>query len=116
MAQFILAQMLKPKVAAATKAFKEAQAAADPVQIQEATAALEHVWKSNMVVLGIIVGVAMFIAVLVAKNGPETYGMKPFGAMPTPAGAAAAPNMSGVSVKPSPNTPSGPLSSPSSPP
>ena len=91
MAQFILAQMLKPKVAAATKAFKEAQAAADPVQIQEATAALEHVWKSNMVVLGIIVGVAMFIAVLVAKNGPETYGMKPFGAMPTPAGAAAAP-------------------------
>lgn len=46
-------------------------------------------WTDVMWLLGVIVLIAMVIAALISKKGPEAYGMKPFGEMPAPAGGAA---------------------------
>jgi MFS family permease len=40
-----------------------------------------------MTILGVIVFVAMVVAVVLAKNAPERYEMQPFGGMPAAAGA-----------------------------
>ena len=44
-------------------------------------------WRGTMVVLGIIVFIALVVAVFSARRSPEHYGMKPFGEMPAAAGA-----------------------------
>jgi MFS family permease len=113
MAQFILAQLVKPTLAAtqgrldgAVKALlpngaalgpKElAKAVADKLhdpavlalpQVKDAMQALEHAWRYQMTVLGIIVFIALVVAVVTAKGAPEKYGLKPFGAMPAAPGA-----------------------------
>jgi MFS family permease len=114
MAQFVLAQVVKPTLSAsqakldtAVKALlpngaalapKElAKAVADKLhdptvlampQIKDALAGLEHAWRYQMTILGVIVFFALVVAVLMAKGSPEKYSLKPFGAMPVAAGAA----------------------------
>jgi OFA family oxalate/formate antiporter-like MFS transporter len=44
-------------------------------------------WRGTMVVLGIIVFIALVVAVLSSRRSPEHYGMKPFGEMPAAVGA-----------------------------
>ncbi|MDR3670730.1 MAG: MFS transporter [Holophaga sp.] len=115
MAQFVLAQVVKPtlsasqgKLDAAVKALLPNGAALAPKdlakavveklhdpsvlampQVQEALHGLEHAWRHQMTILGIIVFFALVVAVLMAKGSPEQYGMKPFGATPAAGGAAA---------------------------
>jgi MFS family permease len=117
MAQFVLAQVVKPALGssqahldAAVRATIPGAAAMAPKELALAVAAklkdpailalpdvkvalhgLEQAWRFQMTVLGAIVFVALVVAVLVAKQSPERYGMKPFGAMPAAAGAAPAP-------------------------
>jgi len=115
MAQFVLAQLVKPKLGAAQDALngavkalipnaaqlqgkaladaigaklKEAATLADP-GVSGALKGLKDAWQGEMMILGVIVFIALVIAVIVAKQAPESYGMKPFGAMPTPAGGPA---------------------------
>ena len=114
MAQFILAQVVKPVLSAAQgnlDATIKAQipngaslqgrelAAAiaaklkDPAvlampQVHSAIDALNHAWRSEMTILGFIVLAALVVAVLVAKKSPEAYGLKPFGALPQAAASA----------------------------
>ncbi len=115
MAQFVLAQVVKPKLGAAQKGLNEAVTTllpnADALQGKELAtaiagklketgtlevpavkAALETLtaaWRGEMMILGGIVFIALVIAVIVAKQSPESYGLKPFGAMPAPAGGGA---------------------------
>ena len=115
MAQFVLAQVVKPKLGAAQKGLDEAVKAilpnADALQgkelataiagklkepgtleipaVKDALATLTAAWRGEMMVLGVIVFAALVLAVIVAKQSPDSYGMKPFGAMPAPAGGAA---------------------------
>jgi MFS family permease len=117
MAQFILAQVVKPVLSAAQghldatiKALipdaaalqgRELAAAVaaklkDPAvlalpEVRSAVDALNHAWRSEMTILGIIVLVALVVAVLVAKKSPEAYDLKPFGALPQAGAAAPAP-------------------------
>ncbi|NTV75978.1 MAG: MFS transporter, partial [Holophaga sp.] len=114
MAQFVLAQVVKPVLGAtqarldlAVKGLipgasalsgKELAAAVatrlkDPatLQVPEVRSALEglnHAWRSQMTILGCIVIVALAIAVIVARNSPEKYGLQPFGALPATTAAA----------------------------
>jgi MFS family permease len=114
MAQFVLAQVVKPTLSAsqskldaavkallpnaATLAPKDlAKAVADKLhdptvlampQIKDALAGLDHAWRFQMTILGIIVFFALAVAVFMAKGSPEKYGLKPFGAMPAAGGAA----------------------------
>jgi MFS family permease len=114
MAQFVLAQVVKPtlsasqsKLDAAVKALLPnaaslapkdlAKAVADKLhdptvlalpQIKDALAGLDHAWRFQMTILGIIVFFALAVAVFMAKGSPEKYGLKPFGAMPAAGGAA----------------------------
>ena len=114
MAQFVLAQVVKPTLSAtqakldtavkalipnaATLPGKELAAAIagklkEPATladagVKEALQGLEHAWRTQMTILGVIVFIALVVAVIVAKQSPEKYGIKPFGAMP---GAASAP-------------------------
>ena len=115
MAQFVLAQVVKPTLSAtqgrldvalqalipnaSTLAGKEmAMAMAAKLKepttllnpaVREAIQALDHAWRTQMTILGIIVFIALIIAVVVAKQSPEHYGLKPFGALPASAGAPA---------------------------
>lgn len=117
MAQFVLAQIVKPKLGAAQKALDEAvkalipnaaslqgkelagaiaaklkeSATLDVPAVRSALTGLEAAWRGEMMVLGVIVLLALVLAVVVAKQSPEKYGIKPFGAMPAPAGGGAAP-------------------------
>lgn len=105
MAQFVLAQVVKPKLAAANKALDTAVKAlvpnfspkemakylADPAvkgnqAVTDAFNQLNAAWRDNMFLLGFIVLIALVVAVLVARKAPEAYNLKPFGAMPAPAG------------------------------
>ena len=116
MAQFVLAQVVKPTLSAsqakldaavkallpngATLAPKElGKAIADKLhdptvlalpQVKDALAGLEHAWRYQMTILGVIVFFALVVAVLMAKGSPEQYNLKPFGAMPAAGGAAQA--------------------------
>ncbi|BDU75960.1 MFS transporter [Mesoterricola sediminis] len=117
MAQFVLAQVVKPTLSAsqakldgAIKPLIENAAALAPKElavaiagklkdpavlampdVQSAIHGLDHAWRTQMTILGVIVFFALVVAVLVAKQSPERYGMKPFGAMPPAPGNAAAP-------------------------
>lgn len=44
-------------------------------------------WRGAMRLLGILTLACLILAALIAKNSPERYGMKPFGEVPSPAGA-----------------------------
>jgi MFS family permease len=113
MAQFVLAQVVKPMLGAAqgrvdaavkalipnggTLAGRELAAAVaarlkDPAtlavpEVRAALDGLNHAWRSQMTILGGIVFVALVIAVLVARQSPEKYGLQPFGALPASAAA-----------------------------
>ena len=113
MAQFVLAQVVKPTLSKAQGALdlavgglipnsaalapKElALAVAAKLQepatllvpgVKQALALLEQAWRTQMTILGVIVFVALAIAVIVAKNAPEHYDMEPFGAIPASGGA-----------------------------
>jgi len=113
MAQFVLAQVVKPTLSKAQGALdlavgglipnsaalapKElALAVAAKLQepatllvpgVKQALALLEQAWRTQMTILGVIVFVALAIAVIVAKNAPEHYDMEPFGAIPAAGGA-----------------------------
>jgi len=113
MAQFVLAQVVKPTLSraqaqldlavgglipnSAALAPKElALAVAAKLQepatllvpgVKEALGLLETAWRTQMTILGVIVFVALAVAVIVAKNAPEIYGMEPFGAIPAAGGA-----------------------------
>ena len=108
MAQFVLAQVVKPTLSHAqaaldlaaqsliphadTMASKELALAVglklkEPAtmlvpSIKEAIVGLEAAWRTEMTVLGVIVFVTLAIAVLIAKNSPERYGLPPFGDLP----------------------------------
>lgn len=107
MAQFVLAQVVKPTLSRAQGMLDTAVSALIPnaatmapnalslaitAKLQEpatlalpavnqAMTLLEQAWRTQMTILGVIVFVAMAVAVLVAKNAPERYGMEPFGAI-----------------------------------
>ena len=114
MAQFVLAQAVKPALSttqgrldrvllslisnSSTLAGKELAAALaaklqEPATrlnpaVKEAIAALDHAWRSQMTILGIIVFAALIVAVLLAKRSPDYYGLQPFGDQPAAGGAA----------------------------
>jgi OFA family oxalate/formate antiporter-like MFS transporter len=116
MAQFVLAQVVKPTLSraqgaldlAATALIPNASTLApkalalavaaklqDPATmlvpgVKSALALLETAWRTQMTILGVIVFVALAVAVLVAKNAPERYGMEPAGAIPAAGGAVVA--------------------------
>ena len=106
MAQFVLAQLVKPILSAsqakldlAIRPLVENGDALPPKQlalaiaaklrdpsirvlpgIQDALLGLEQAWRYQMTILGIIMLIALVAAVLVAKQTPERYGRMPFGA------------------------------------
>jgi MFS family permease len=112
MAQFVLAQLVKPVLSAAQNRLDLAvkalipNAAAlssrdlaaaiagklkDPAilavpDVHSAMDSLSHAWRSEMTLLGAIVLLALVVAVLVSKKSPEAYGLKPFGVLPAAAG------------------------------
>jgi MFS family permease len=114
MAQFVLAMVVKPTLGAsqakldgAIRSILPNGAALAPKELALAVAAklhdpsvlampavkdalhgLEAAWRYQMTILGIIVFIALVVAVLVAKNTPEHYGMKPFGGMNATPGIA----------------------------
>ena len=113
MAQFVLAQVVKPTLSRAQATLDLAvgglipnSAALAPKELALAVAAklqepatrsvpgvkdalglLEDAWRTQMAILGVIVFAALAVAVIAAKNAPEHYGMKPFGAIPAAGGA-----------------------------
>jgi len=115
MAQFVLAQVVKPTLShaqatldlAASRLIPNAAALApkelslavalklkDPATLMDpgvkgALGILDTAWRTQMTILGVIVFIALAVAVLVAKNAPERYGMQPFGGIPAAGGAAA---------------------------
>ncbi|MEI6810177.1 MAG: MFS transporter [bacterium] len=116
MAQFVLAQLVKPALSAsqakldqAIRPLVENSTAMDPGQLAQAIATklkvpsilampevkdallgLEHAWRFQMTILGVILLIALAVAALVAKQSPESYGMKPFGTNPATRGTLAA--------------------------
>ena len=114
MAQFVLAELVKPTLSAsqakldlAIRPLVENNAALVPKQLALAIAAklrdpdvlalpavkdalwgLEHAWRHQMTLLGVILFIALVVAVLVAKQSPERYGVQPFGASPAASGIA----------------------------
>ena len=114
MSQFIMAQVVKPALSATqgrldmalqfhipnasaltgrelamamAAKLKEPATLLNPA-VNEAIRALDHAWRSQMTILGVIVFIALVVAVLVAKQSPEDYGLKPFGDLPASGGAA----------------------------
>jgi len=67
-----------PELERAVQALPAAECSAPGVQ--EALLGLEQAWRYQMTILGIIMLVALVAAVLVARQTPEHYGRKPFGA------------------------------------
>src|ERR1035437_4123538 len=114
MAQFVLAELVKPTLSAsqakldlAIRPLVENNTAPVPKQLALAIAAklrdpdvlalpavkdalggLEHAWRHQMTLLGVILFIALVVAVLVAKQSPERYGVQPFGASPAASGIA----------------------------
>jgi MFS family permease len=117
MAQFVLAMLVKPTLGAsqakldgAIRAIVPNGASLSPKDLAGAVAAklhdpsvlampavkdalhgLEQAWRYQMTLLGIIVFIALVVAVIVAKQAPEHYGMKPFGALGGAPGSMALP-------------------------
>lgn len=120
MAQFALAQLLRPRLggpqaelnralaswlasqgrgsdpAAIASAALEPLARAEPA-VASALAALDAAWRSGMLVLGVIVTAALALAVAFARRSPDAYGIEAFGSQasrpsdPAAASAGAAP-------------------------
>src|ERR1035437_9378161 len=114
MAQFVLAQLVKPTLSAsqakldmAIRPLVENNGTLDPKQLALAIAAklqdpsvlalpdvrnallgLEHAWRHQMTILGVILFIALVVAVLVARQSPENYGLQPFGTRPAAPGIA----------------------------
>jgi len=114
MAQFVLAQLVKPSLGATQSALDKAVMTylpnasslsakdlsvaialklKDPAvlmhaNVREAMQHLDHAWRHQMTLLGVIVFIALVVAVLVAKHSPEHYGLKPFGDTPSAAGGS----------------------------
>ena len=100
LAQFALAQLVRPRLGAAQAALDAAvlhalgadaaapsiaAALTDPLiraeaPVAAALAALDAVWRGEMLLLGGIVLVMLALAALIGKRHPEHYGMTPFGA------------------------------------
>ena len=78
----------KPLALAIAAKLREPAVLALP-DVKEALLALEHAWRHQMTILGIIVLVALLVAVLMARQSPEHYGLTPFGAIPRAPGAVA---------------------------
>jgi len=115
MAQFVLAQVVKPTLAHAQAAIDStvgglipgaasmapkalALAVATKLQdpatlalpgVKSAIALLDQAWRTQMTILGVIVFIALAVAVVVAKKSPEAYGIEPFGAIPAAGGTVA---------------------------
>ena len=115
MAQFVLAQVVKPTLAHAKAAIDStvsglipgaaamapkalALAVATKLQdpatlalpgVKAALALLEQAWRTQITILGVIVFIALAVAVVVAKKSPEAYGIEPFGAIPAAGGTVA---------------------------
>jgi MFS family permease len=115
MAQFILAQVVKPTLSASQARLDQAirplvenganlapqhlalaisAKLKDPAvlamaDVKEALRGLEHAWRYQMTILGIIVLIALVVAVFMAKHSPEYYGMKPIGGTTAAPGTAA---------------------------
>ena len=116
MSQFVLAHLVEPTLGArqakldqviqplvangATLAPRElalaiAAGLKDPAvlarpEVKAALHGLDHAWRYQMNILGVIVFVVLVVAFLVAKQAPEHYGIKPFGAVPLVPGTAVA--------------------------
>ena len=115
MAQFLLAQLLRPALglaqarldaavvslletagrardtAAVSVALSEPAVRANP-GVAQALVALDTAWRSQMLVLGLIVAVTLAVAMIFARSSPDTYGMEPFGSGPPDAGASSSPD------------------------
>ncbi|MDX9957757.1 MAG: MFS transporter [Spirochaetia bacterium] len=102
MAQFLLAQLLRPALGSAqarldasvatlldaagkasdgvavSAALFDAAVRTDP-GIAPALAVLDAAWRSQMLVLGIIVGATLVAAMVFARRSPDFYGLEPFG-------------------------------------
>jgi MFS family permease len=106
MAQFLLAQLLRPALGAAQARLDAAVAAflAAAGRVSDGTAvsaalfdtavrtepgvapalaALDAAWRSQMLVLGVIVGVTLVVAMVFARRSPDYYGLEPFGSAST---------------------------------
>ena len=108
MSQFVLAQVVKPSLSASqanldqtvrplvengtalaprelalaiVAKLKDPAILAMP-EVKTALLALDHAWRHQMNLLGVIVFIALVVAFLVAKRSPEHYGIKPFGGIP----------------------------------
>jgi MFS family permease len=102
MAQFLLAQLLRPRLGAAQARLDTAVAAvldaagragdgaAVAAAMLDATvrtqpgvapalASLDAAWRSQMLVLGLIVAATLAVAMIFARGAPDFYGMEPFG-------------------------------------
>ncbi|OHD76044.1 MAG: MFS transporter [Spirochaetes bacterium RIFOXYC1_FULL_54_7] len=102
MAQFLLAQLLRPRLGAAQAKLDTAVASlldasggasdgaavsaalfntavrTDP-GVAPALASLDAAWRSQMLVLGLIVGATLAVAMVFARRSPDYYGIEPFG-------------------------------------
>lgn len=114
LAQFALAQMVRPRLSAVQAALETAivawlrvdasafpapelarltvEALADPLiraqaPVAAALAALDAAWRSEMLLLGGIVLALLALAALIGKRHPDHYGLAPFGAPGASAGS-----------------------------
>ncbi len=117
MAQFVLAQLVKPRLGAAQHALDRAVVAAagidgaqlsppelsqrigaalaDPLLraspgVAPALEALDAAWRGEMLLLGCIVLGALLLAALLGRRAPEAYGLPPLGETALPADCPAA--------------------------
>ena len=114
MAQFALAQLLRPRLGAPQAELNRALASwlasqgrgSDPASVAAAAlepaaraepavasalATLDAAWRSGMLVLGLIVAAALAVAVAFARRSPDAYGLEAFGSQAIrPSGAAPA--------------------------
>lgn len=127
MAQFLLAQLLRPRLGLAQARLDAAVAgllvaggrntdgAAIPVALLDAAvrshpgvapalASLDAAWRSRMLVLGLIVGATLAVAMVFAKGSPDSYGMEPFGSV-SPAARFSTSATAGQSSTPGSGTP-----------
>ena len=104
MAQFLLAQQLRPALGAAQARLdasvaavlgavgRPSDGAAVSAALLESTirshpgvapalASLDAAWRSQMLILGLIVGATLAVAMVFARRTPDVYGMEPFGSV-----------------------------------
>jgi MFS transporter, OFA family, oxalate/formate antiporter len=122
MAQFLLAQLLKPALGSAQArldaavalvlrasgqsidAAAMAAALYDPFfraepGIAAALQVLDQAWRSRMLVLGLVVAAMLVFAMFFARRSPDYYGLEPFGALATTVSTAVPPPESDWSLR-----------------